>query len=168
MRMERTVMCLSFLQSRDEVLLVGTHSDLSNIDIAISHGDGAQILLAGSLTAVGELSHGTQLSGLGSLTAGVGVHLGIDNQNVHVSTGSQDMVQTAEADIVSPAVAAVHPDALLGQSILVGLQEGDIIRGLSSGVQSSHNSLGQSSGSCRRYRPQPAKPQERSSEQRRR
>ena len=60
-----TVMCLSFLQSRDEVLLVGTHSDLSNIDIAISHGDGAQILLAGSLTAVGELSHGTQLSGLG-------------------------------------------------------------------------------------------------------
>ena len=73
------VMCLSFLQSRDEVLLVGTHSDLSNIDIAISHGDGAQILLAGSLTAVGELSHGTQLSGLGSLTAGVGVHLGIDN-----------------------------------------------------------------------------------------
>ncbi len=37
------VMCLSFLQSRDEVLLVGTHSDLSNIDIAISHGDGAQI-----------------------------------------------------------------------------------------------------------------------------
>ena len=75
-------MCLSFLQSRDEVLLVGTHSDLSNIDIAISHGDGAQILLAGSLTAVSELSHGTQLSGLGSLTAGVGVHLGIDNQDI--------------------------------------------------------------------------------------
>ena len=56
----------------------------------------------------------------------LGMKLSIDQMRRQMAAhaGSQDMVQTAEADIVSPAVAAVHPDALLGQRILIGLQAG--------------------------------------------
>ena len=33
------------------------------------------------------------------------------------SAGSEDMIQAAEADIISPAVAAEDPDGLLGKGI---------------------------------------------------
>ncbi|CAN3996973.1 hypothetical protein PBMFNG_PBMFNG_02060, partial [Dysosmobacter welbionis] len=37
----------------------------------------------------------------------------------HIVAGGQDVVQTAEADVVGPAVAAEDPHGLLGQELLV-------------------------------------------------
>ena len=42
-------------------------------------------------------------------------HLGIEDEDVHIVAGGQDVVHAAEADVVSPAVAAEDPDGLLGQ-----------------------------------------------------
>src|SRR5699024_9237427 len=56
---------------------------------------------------------------LGSLTTGVGVHLGVKDHDVDVVAGSQHVVQAAVTDVVGPAVAAEDPEALLGQELLI-------------------------------------------------
>ena len=55
------------------------------------------------------------LGRLGSLATGVGVNLGIEYHNVYILAGSEDVIQAAEADIVSPAVAAEDPDGLFAR-----------------------------------------------------
>ena len=102
------------------LIVVSAHSHLGNVYIAIAHSDAGQILFLGSLTGSSELSDGTNRSSLGGLSAGVGVNLGVEHQNVHVLTGSDDVIQTAEADIISPAVAAEDPHGFLRQEVLVG------------------------------------------------
>src|SRR5699024_5442839 len=72
-------------------------------------------LLAGGC----ELADLADVGGLGSLSAGVGVHLGVEDHDVDILAGSQDVVQAAVADVVCPAVAAEDPDRLLGDVLLV-------------------------------------------------
>ena len=72
-----------------------------------------------SLTGSRELRNSADRSGLGSLSAGVGVNLGIEDQDVDILAGSDDVVQAAEADVVCPAVAAEDPHGLLGEVILI-------------------------------------------------
>ena len=72
------------------------------------------------VTGSGELSDLAQVRGLGGLTAGVGVDLGVEDEDVDVVAGSQDVVQATEADIVGPAVAAEDPEGFLGEVSLVG------------------------------------------------
>ena len=55
--------------------------------------------------------------GLGGLSAGVGVHLGIEHEHVDVLILRQHMIQSAVADVVGPAVAAEDPEGLLGQQV---------------------------------------------------
>ena len=57
--------------------------------------------------------------GLGGLSAGIGVHLGVQHHQVHVTVLGHHMVDAAEADIVGPAVAAHGPHGLLGQIFLI-------------------------------------------------
>src|SRR5699024_5920501 len=71
------------------------------------------------LTSSSELSNRTDVGCLGSLSTSVGVNFGIEYHNVYVLAGSQNMVQTAEADIVCPTVATENPDGLLGQVFLL-------------------------------------------------
>ena len=73
------------------------------------------IVLAGG----GELRNLADVGRLGGLAAGVGVDLGVEDEDVDVVAGGQDVVQAAEADVVGPAVAAEDPDGLLGQVLLV-------------------------------------------------
>ena len=80
----------------------------------------ARLFLLDFLTGCRKLRDLADVGGLGSLTAGVGIHLGIEDQDVDIRAGSQDMVHAAEADIVSPAVAAEDPDGLLVQIFLLG------------------------------------------------
>jgi hypothetical protein len=82
------------------------------------------------LAARGKLRRGADRRGLGGLSAGVGVNLGIHDQHVHVEVCGQHVIQAAEADIVGPAVAAVHPDGLLGQLIGVILYEFHVRAGI--------------------------------------
>ena len=67
-----------------------------------------------------ELSNLADVGSLGSLTAGVGVDFGIEDEDVDVLAGSQNVVNTAEADVVCPAVAAEDPEGLL----LLGSRQG--------------------------------------------
>ena len=97
------------------VLVVGTHCDLGDIDIAVGAGDGAEILLSGGLAGSCELRHRTARCGLRGLAAGVRVHLGVEDEDVDVAPGTEDLVEATEADVVGPAVAADDPNPLPDQ-----------------------------------------------------
>ena len=90
----------------------------------------ARLFFLISLPAAANWATWPMLRGLGSLTAGVGIDLGIEDEDVDVRAGSQDMVHAAEADIVSPAVAAEDPDGLLVQVFLLGQDVLDILAAL--------------------------------------
>ena len=82
------------------------------------------------------------LEALEALSAGVGVHLGIEDHNIDVVAGSQNVIQAAVTDVICPAVAAEDPEALLGQVLLI-LQ--DLFRFIAAaGFQSSDQGLGRS------------------------
>ena len=60
----------------------------------------------------GELGDRAARRRLRRLAAGVGVHLGVEHEDVDVAARRQHVVEAAEADVVGPAVAADDPDAL--------------------------------------------------------
>ena len=65
----------------------------------------------------GELGGGAERRGLGLLASGVGVHLGVEHEDVDVAAGGQHVVEAAVADVVGPSVAADDPDALLDEVV---------------------------------------------------
>ena len=80
----RTIVAFRLGKGLNALIVVSAHSHLGNVYIAIAHSDAGQILFLGSLTGSSELSDGTNRSSLGGLSAGVGVNLGVEHQNVHV------------------------------------------------------------------------------------
>ena len=115
-------MRFGFLERCDQLCGIRTHGDLGNVDIVIHHGDAAQVLLRSGFAGVGELRDSTDSSRLGGLPAGVGVDLGVDDEDVHIDAGGKDMVEAAVADVVGPAVAAIHPHGLLHKRVGALLQ----------------------------------------------
>ncbi len=113
----RSVVAFRFRDSVEELLFVRTHSALSNVNVAIAHSHHAEVLLLNSLTARSEFSNRTRRSGLTSLSACVGVNFGVYDENVDVFALSENVVESAIADIVSPAVAADNPDRFLDYAI---------------------------------------------------
>ena len=124
---------LSLSDGLDSLSRVSTQCDLSNIDVTVGHSDLGQALLADFLTSSSELADFTNVGSLGCLSTGVGVHLSIEDHHVDILAGSQNVIQTAEADVVCPAVAAEDPDGLLGD-VLLALQ--DLCRLLAAGSSS--------------------------------
>ena len=51
----------------------------------------------------------------GGLAAGVGIDLGVEDEDVDVPVHGHDVVEPAVADVIGPAVAADAPDALLDE-----------------------------------------------------
>ena len=51
------------------------------------------------------------------LAAGVRVHLGVEHEDVDLPSDGQNVVEPAESDVVRPAVAADHPDALRNEGV---------------------------------------------------
>ena len=76
----------------------------------------AKVLLLGCLASSSKLSNRAGRSGLRSLSAGVGVNFGIEDQDIDVFAGSENVVKSAEADVVCPAVAAEDPNGLLDKA----------------------------------------------------
>ena len=111
-----TLVGLGLADSLDGLIVVGTHADLGDVNVTVGDGDLSQILLLYVLAGCCELRNSAGGSGLGSLTAGVGVNLGIEDEDVDVLVGSQNMVNTAEANIVCPAVATEDPGDKLPSS----------------------------------------------------
>ncbi|OPZ60770.1 MAG: hypothetical protein BWY87_00264 [Deltaproteobacteria bacterium ADurb.Bin510] len=112
------VVGLGLGQGLHELALVGAERHLGHVHVAVANGHQAQILLADLLAAGGELGHGRGRGRLGRLAAGVGVDLGVHDQDVDVLAAGQHVVDAAVADVVGPAVAAEGPDRLLGEVVL--------------------------------------------------
>ncbi len=119
----RAVIGFRFLDGLQGLRGVGAHGDLGHVDITVGHGNLREGLRLGLLAGSRELCDLADVGSLGSLSAGVGVDLGVEHEDVDVFAGGEDMVDAAEADVVSPAVAAEDPDGLLGQ---VGLLREDL------------------------------------------
>ena len=92
--------------------VVRAHRDLGDVDVAVRARDRAEVLLGGALAGGRELRHGAARRRLRGLAAGVRVDLGVEDEDVDVATGREDLVDAAEADVVGPAVTADDPDAL--------------------------------------------------------
>ena len=101
---------------------VGAHGDLGDVDVAVGHGDHAQVLLAAGLAAGGELGHRAAGRRLRGLPARVGIDLRIEHQEIDVAAGGEDVVDAAEADVVGPAVAAEAPHAAADEILGRGRQ----------------------------------------------
>ena len=114
----RSGICLGFLQHVEQLVLRSADRNLSHIHITIGHGHGTEILLADTLAARSELGNGTDRSSLRRLASGVRIYLGINYQNIHIGTRRQNVVYTAVADIVTPAITTDDPLRLLHQPIL--------------------------------------------------
>ena len=95
--------------------VVRAHRDLGDVDVAVRTRDRAEVLLGGPLAGGRELRHGAARRRLRGLATGVRVDLGVEDEDVDVPTGREDLVDTSEADVVGPAVAADDPDALAHQ-----------------------------------------------------
>ena len=100
------------------LVLVGAHGHGGHVDVAVCHGHAAKILLRGFLTRGGELGHGAGRRRLRRLSAGVGVNLGVEDEDVDVPVLGEDVVETAVADVIGPAVPADAPDALFDEVVL--------------------------------------------------
>ncbi len=113
----RAVETFCLLQRFGGLVTVGLHGDLGDVDVAVAHSQQPQILLPGFLAGGRELGHRAHGRGLGLLAAGVGVDLGIHDQDVDVLAGGQDMVEAAVADVIGPAIAPDDPYTLGTQLI---------------------------------------------------
>ena len=67
----RTMISFSLCYSLEQLSLIGAHSYLSHIYIAIAHSHHAQILLASLFARSSELSYRACRSSFGGLTAGI-------------------------------------------------------------------------------------------------
>jgi len=113
----RAVVGLGLLDDVEVLGLAGAHSDLRHIDVAVALGNHTEVFLADLLAAGGELGDSAGRGGLRALSAGVGVHLGVDDDDVDILAAGQDVVEAAESDIVTPAVTAEDPLALLDKAV---------------------------------------------------
>ena len=117
-----TVVGLGFEERLQRVLVFRAHGHAGHVDVAVAHGDEAEILLGTGLAAGGKFRYRAARRGFGRLAAGVGIDLGIEHQHVHVAAAGQHVIEAAVADVVGPAVAADDPNALLDQQIGDGEQ----------------------------------------------
>ena len=85
--------------------------------MTVHHHADPKIFARLALAVLAKFSHRTQRGSLRCLAAGVGITLGIEHQNIDVFGQAQHVVETAEADIVGPAVAADQPDRFLDQRV---------------------------------------------------
>jgi len=114
----RTMISFSFFDDLEVLSLACTHSYLGNVDVAVALGDHTEVFLADLLTAGSELGNSTCGGSLRGLSTSVGVNLGVNNNDVYIFAGSEYVVETTESDVVTPAVAAEDPLALLDHELL--------------------------------------------------
>ena len=108
---------LGFAEGLHGLAVFRTEGDLGDVDVAVLGGDEGEVFLRGAFAAGGELGDGTDGGGFGGLPAGVGVYLGVEDQDLDVGTGGEDVVEAAVADVVGPAVAADDPDGFVDEVV---------------------------------------------------
>ena len=118
----RSRISFCFADGFEGLIHISAESDLCDVDVAVGDGDHAEVFLLGLLAGGCEFGDGSSRSGLGGLSAGIGVDFSIEDEDIHIFAGSEDLIEAAEADVVCPAVAAEDPDGLLGD-VLLALQD---------------------------------------------
>ena len=113
----RTVVVLGLVKGLDRRGRVGTHRDVRDVDVLVLHLHQAEVLLGLDLARRRELRDRAGRRRLGSLAARVGVDLGVHDEDLDVLAGGENVVKTAVADIVGPAVTAEHPDRLADEVV---------------------------------------------------
>ena len=113
----RAVVSFGFFNGLEDLVVIGSHGDLSDIDVAIGHCHRSEVFLADALAGRREFGDGADRGALRRLSAGVRIDFGVENQDVYVLARCDDVVQTAESDVVGPAVAADDPDRLFDQVV---------------------------------------------------
>ena len=99
------------------MLVVEAHGNTSHIDVTVGNCHQPQVFLGQSLALGGKTCHCAARGGLGSLATGIRIYLGIEDQQVNIAPGGDDMVKTAVANIVCPAIAADNPNGFFDQGI---------------------------------------------------
>ena len=85
----------------------------------VGHRHEGEVLLRFLLARSGELIDRAGLRGLRSLAAGIGVDLGIENEDIDVAFAREDMIESAVTDIVAPAIAADDPNRFIDEITVV-------------------------------------------------
>ena len=116
----RTRIGFRFLDSFHRLVQLGAQGNLRHIHMSVHHHTDAQIFASLALAMLPKLGNRPERRGFRRLSARVGVTLGIQYQNIDVLGETQDVIQPAKTNIVSPAVAANQPDGLLNQRISIG------------------------------------------------
>jgi hypothetical protein len=106
-----------FLDGLERLRVLGAEGDARDVDVAVAHGQHAQVLLRARLAGDCELRRGAHRRRLRGLAAGIRVDLGVDDEDIHLAPEREHMVEAAVADVVRPAVAADDPDALLDEIV---------------------------------------------------
>ena len=122
----RTIVGLGLSEGLDGLSHIGTNTDGGDVDVSVTHSNLAEVLLEERLTTSGELGDGTHLSGLGLLTTSVGVHLGIEDHDVDVAAGGDDVVETTVTDIVGPTITTNAPVGDLRHDVDVDGEGGEL------------------------------------------
>ena len=107
-----------FLERLEGLESVRAHGDRGDIDVAVAHAHEPEVLLGEMLAAGGEFRHGSARGRLRGLSAGVGVDFGVEDEDVHVAAGGDDVVESAVTDVIGPSVATEDPDGLVHEVIL--------------------------------------------------
>ena len=123
----RTVVSFGFRDGLDGLTRIGGDSDGGDVDVLVLHGHTTQVLLHQRLAASSELGDSGHLSGLGLLTTGVGVHFGIEDEDVDVFALSEDVIDTTVANIVGPAISTNNPLGQLGHDIDSFFEESEFV-----------------------------------------
>ena len=105
----------------ERVLVLRAHRHAGDVDVAVAHGDQAEIFLARRFAAGGEFRDRAARRGFAHLAAGVGINFRVHDQHVDLVAAGEDVIQAAVADVVGPAVAAENPHALFHE--LVGQRQ---------------------------------------------
>ena len=113
---------LRLAECLQRLLRIGAHRHLRHIDVAIGNRLQCQVLARHALAGGGEFRDRAERRRLRCLTAGVGIDLGVEHQNIDVALARQHVVEPAIADVIGPAVAADDPDAAAHQVVDDGQQ----------------------------------------------
>ena len=90
--------------------VVGSQCHFAHVDVAVAHGHHGKVFFAHAFAGRREFGHRSARRGFGGLSSGVGVDFGVKHKDVDVFAGGDDVVESAVADVVGPAVSSDAPD----------------------------------------------------------
>src|SRR5208337_560024 len=99
------------------VRVAGTHGHSSYINVAVTYRFHGQVFLGGMFPAGGKFGNRSAGRGLRHLAACIGIDFCVQDEDVDVAAGAEDVIEAAEADVIGPAVATDQPDALAHEGV---------------------------------------------------